>query len=266
MILQTLTLLDMKAKGATVLRSISTALSSRSWMSTQTTAYCLVAVSKFAKMGGTSNDMNCTYKINNSTAVTFNGKMPLKQVDMGIKGGTIAGKAEIQNNGKGILFARIITEGIPETGDQTSVESDLKLSINYTKMDGSDLNPEKLSQGTDFIAVVSITNPGTRGEYMQMALSQIFPSGWEIHNTRMDEAALPVKSDYPTYQDIRDDRVYTYFDISPTRTKTFRIILNAAYVGRFYLPTVYCEAMYDNTVNARKPGQWVEVVKAGEIN
>jgi uncharacterized protein YfaS (alpha-2-macroglobulin family) len=45
---------------------------------------------------------------------------------------------------------------------------------------------------------------------------------------------------------------------------TFRIVLNAAYVGRYYLPTVYCEAMYDNTINSRKPGKWVEVVKPGE--
>jgi len=39
--------------------------------------------------------------------------------------------------------------------------------------------------------------------------------------------------------------------------------LNAAYLGRFYLPTISTEAMYDNTVSARKPGKWVEVVKQG---
>jgi len=41
------------------------------------------------------------------------------------------------------------------------------------------------------------------------------------------------------------------------------ILLNASYVGRFYLPSVYCEAMYDNEINARKGGKWVEVVIPG---
>ena len=130
-------------------------------------------------------------------------------------------------------------------------------------MTGGIIDVTKLEQGTDFIAEVQITNPGTKGEYLQMALSQIFPSGWEIHNTRMEEAESVIKSDYPTYQDIRDDRVYTYFNISPYKTSTFRLVLNAAYVGRYYLPTIYCEAMYDNTINSRKPGKWVTVVKPG---
>lgn len=130
-------------------------------------------------------------------------------------------------------------------------------------MQGDAIDVDKLEQGTDFIAQVTITNPGLRGEYLQMALSQIFPSGWEIHNTRMDEAESVIKSDLPTYQDIRDDRVYTYFNISPYKSSTFRIVLNAAYIGRYYLPTIYCEAMYDNTINSRKPGKWVQVVKTG---
>jgi len=41
------------------------------------------------------------------------------------------------------------------------------------------------------------------------------------------------------------------------------VLLNAAYLGRFYLPTVYCEAMYDNEIYSRKAGRWVEVVEAG---
>ncbi len=264
MILETLTLLDMKTKAAPLVKSVSKALSSRNWMSTQTTAYCLIAVSKFAASGGgASTEMKYNVKINSLAPISLNTKLPVKQIDMQLKGAA-AGNVSITNNGSGILFARVILEGIPETGDQTNVDSDLKLNIAYTTMEGKTIDVAKLEQGTDFIAEVKITNPGTRGEYLQMALSQIFPSGWEIHNTRMDETESVIKSDYPTYQDIRDDRVYTYFNISPYKTSTFRIVLNAAYVGRYYLPTVYCEAMYDNTINSRKPGKWVEVVKAGE--
>lgn len=125
------------------------------------------------------------------------------------------------------------------------------------------MDVSKLEQGTDFYAEVLVTNPGYRGWYKEMALTQIFPSGWKIHNTRMDESASAIKSSAPIYQDIRDDRVYTYFNINAGKSMTFRIILNAAYTGRFYLPTVACEAMYDNTVSALKPTRWVEVEKPG---
>lgn len=264
MILETLTLLDMKTKAAPLVKSVSKALSSGYWMSTQTTAYCLIAVSKFASSGGgASSEMKYNVKINTNAPVSLNTKLPVKQIDMQLKGAA-PGNINVTNNGNGILFARVILEGIPETGDQTDVDNDLKVSINYTTMSGNQIDVTKQEQGTDFIAEVKITNPGLRGEYLQMALSQIFPSGWEIHNTRMDDAVSVIKSDYPTYQDIRDDRVYTYFNISPYKTSTFRIVLNAAYIGRFYLPTIYCEAMYDNTINSRKPGKWVEVVKPGQ--
>ena len=262
MILETLTLLDMKAKAAPLVKEISAELSKDQWMSTQTTAYCLIAVSKFAASGGASKEMKYNVQINKNAPIALNTQLPVKQIDMAMKGAA-PGNLTVTNNGTGVIFVRVILEGIPETGDQTAIDNDLKVDINYTDMEGNAIDVTKLEQGTDFIAEAKITNPGVRGEYLQMALSQIFPSGWEIHNTRMDDAESVIKSDYPTYQDIRDDRVYTFFDISPYKTKTFRIVLNAAYIGRYYLPTIYCEAMYDNTINSRKPGKWVEVVKPG---
>ncbi|MBA3901949.1 MAG: hypothetical protein H0X62_17390, partial [Bacteroidetes bacterium] len=170
-----------------------------------------------------------------------------------------------KNNSSGVLFARIILEGIPLTGDQTSAENNLSLNVRYTSMSGAVIDPVKLEQGTDFIAEVTIRNPAIKETYKQMALSQVFPSGWEIQNMRITDSESSVKSDVSTYQDIRDDRVYTYFNIAPGVVKTYRVVLNAAYCGKFYLPTIYCEAMYDNTINARQPGKWVEVVKPGKM-
>jgi uncharacterized protein YfaS (alpha-2-macroglobulin family) len=91
----------------------------------------------------------------------------------------------------------------------------------------------------------------------------MFPSGWEIFNARLSEyTKTETSASTYTYQDVRDDRVYTYFDIAPNSSKTFKIMLNASYLGKFYQPSVYCEAMYDNTINARIPGSWIEVVES----
>jgi uncharacterized protein YfaS (alpha-2-macroglobulin family) len=58
--------------------------------------------------------------------------------------------------------------------------------------------------------------------------------------------------------------VYTYFDLPKGGEKTYRIRLNAAYEGRYYLPGVHCAAMYDHSIFARETGQWVNVVRVGE--
>jgi uncharacterized protein YfaS (alpha-2-macroglobulin family) len=154
-------------------------------------------------------------------------------------------------------------DGIPAIGDMTSSENDLKMKVRYTDLNFKEINPSALEQGTDFIAEVTITHPGVRTNYQEMALTQIFPSGWEIRNLRMDEGESTKVADEPEYQDIRDDRVHSYFDLNRSETKTFRILLNATYLGEFYLPTVLCEAMYDNEITSHKAGKWVKVVEAG---
>jgi uncharacterized protein YfaS (alpha-2-macroglobulin family) len=90
----------------------------------------------------------------------------------------------------------------------------------------------------------------------------VFPSGWEINNLRLQGDEEFVKSSAFDYQDIRDDRVYTYFTLYTNERRTFRIMLTASYAGTYYLPAISCEAMYDKSIYARKKGQVVEVTKA----
>ena len=119
----------------------------------------------------------------------------------------------------------------------------------------------RLEQGTDFVAEVTLTHPGVRVNYKELALTQMFPSGWEIRNLRLDNMESSKVKSQPDYQDIRDDRVYSYFGLNKGETKTFVVMLNAAYLGEFFLPAVYCEAMYDNGIHATRAGKWVKVVK-----
>jgi uncharacterized protein YfaS (alpha-2-macroglobulin family) len=246
-----------------VLKKVAEELSQDSWMSTQTTAYCLISVAKFVSKNKLGGAIDFNYKVNGGEEVKATTQRSIAQIDLSTTS-LKSTNLEVKNNSKGLLYVRIILEGIPVTGDNTESENNLKMAINYTDMEGNKIDPVSLDQGTDFIAEVSVTNPGLRGHYQQMALTQIFPSGWEIHNTHMDEGPSAVKSSVPTYQDIRDDRVYTYFDINQYTTKTFRIVLNASYIGKFYLPSVSCEAMYDNSISSHKAGKWIEVKKPGE--
>jgi len=127
-------------------------------------------------------------------------------------------------------------------------------------MDGSRINPENIEQGTDFLYVVRVSNPGTSGDVENLALTQLIPSGWEIRNTRLEGNAVHEK-DIPDYRDIRDDRVMSYFDLDAGETKQFVVVVHAAFPGQYYLPPVSCEAMYNRDVRARLGGSVVEVIK-----
>ena len=51
--------------------------------------------------------------------------------------------------------------------------------------------------------------------------------------------------------------------VSPGEAQTIEVLAHASYVGKYYLPQIAVEPMYDATVNARTKGQWIEVVRAG---
>jgi uncharacterized protein YfaS (alpha-2-macroglobulin family) len=75
-----------------------------------------------------------------------------------------------------------------------------------------------------------------------------------------DTASAAAQSTAISYQDIRDDRVYSYIDYLPLgKQVTVRINLCAAYAGAFYLPPVSCEAMYNHLIRANTEGRWVSV-------
>jgi uncharacterized protein YfaS (alpha-2-macroglobulin family) len=85
------------------------------------------------------------------------------------------------------------------------------------------------------------------------------PSGWEIQNTRMYESNYGLKENEYDYRDFRDDRVYTYFGLNQGETKTFVVVLNAAYKGEYWQPAIWCEAMYTGNCYSRYPGNSVKV-------
>jgi len=100
------------------------------------------------------------------------------------------------------------------------------------------------------------------GDLEELALTQIFPPGWEILNARLQDLEnFQGSYDKPDYVDIRDDRVYTYFDLKAKQTIRFGIIINAAYLGEYYIPGISCEAMYNNQISSHKKGKALAIVK-----
>ena len=259
MILETLVLMNDRTKAAPLALKISESLTREYWMITQTTAYCLLSMAKFAGTSGTSKKLQFTYRINDGKTITANTEKPFSKVTLNFARSATDGKIQIENKGQGMLYARVVLSGIPQTGGERTMANNLSMKLEFKDINGSTVDVSRLTQGSDFMVVVTVTNPSLL-RYKDMALTQIFPSGWEIRNNRLFDFKSSQEVSVPNYQDFRDDRVLTYFDLARGQSKAFIIPLNASYVGRFYLPGIYCEAMYDNTVNAILEGQWIEVV------
>ena len=265
MILETLVQLKDLDKAGNLAKRVASQLSSGRWYGTQTVAYALLAIGKYVGDTSVGDQYNFAYQLGNSPSVNAGANTPIMNIEVPVDGNNDK-FLSLKNNSQGVLYAKLILSGQPTIGDQTAKSQDLKIAVKYLNLNGSPIDPARLEQGTDFVAQVAVTNPGNRGiRYDEMALTQIFPSGWEILNTRMSDIERFSDSATPEYQDIRDDRVYTYFDINRKATQVYTIQLNAAYEGRYYLPTVSCEAMYDNTIHARQPGEWVKVVAGGTL-
>jgi uncharacterized protein YfaS (alpha-2-macroglobulin family) len=255
MALETLLLLGQKQKAFEMATRLAKNLSSNEWMSTQTTAYSLYAMSKFAKINGGKGvtvQMNYGKNVQNITT-----DKAIVQRNLSVKSGS--NSIVLKNNKNNTLFVRIINSGILSVGNEQPMANNLSASIQFKDRKGNTIDLSKIAQGTELIAEVILTN--RKNEFVEnIALTQIVPSGFEIVNTRYTDYgnATENKADYI---DIRDDRANYYFSLKTNETRRFKMVLNASYLGKYYLPGLQCEAMYDHSFIARTAGQWVEIVK-----
>jgi uncharacterized protein YfaS (alpha-2-macroglobulin family) len=258
MILEALSYMNEKSRAEVLVQEVAKDLRSERWMSTQETAYGLMAICAYTgkKNGATKVSYSYTLGGNETKQITSNStisKTVFRDKDFSKKS-----TLKLVNKGETKLFVTVTTSGILTEGDKTARSTGIVMSARYFDMNGLPIKAERLTQGTEFQVQVTMRNPNKKSALRELALNQIFPSGWEIHNTRMDEMGFAVTA---RYQDFRDDRVFSYLDLAPGESRTVTIRLNAAYVGKFYLPSVYAEAMYDAKISALVPGKWIEVVK-----
>lgn len=257
-ILYTLTLLKNEEQALPLLKTICDNFNNEYWYSTQSIAWGLFAYMKWTEL--IPGDKNSPSTFN----MVFNGsksdqKILSKQVwSKDLRQNNDNNSLVIENNSDKPLYVTLTRKGIPMVSNATREEKGLSMKIDYLDMALKPADQKNLKQGSDFIMVVKITN-NTFSMIDNIALTEMVPSGWEIQNTRLYETDYGIKESTYDYRDFRDDRVNTYFSLTQGQTKTFVLILNAAYKGEFYQPAVWCEAMYIANCYSRYPGNPVKV-------
>jgi uncharacterized protein YfaS (alpha-2-macroglobulin family) len=249
---------------------IAKELADDSWYSTQTTAWALLAL---AHSYGSHDDV-ATFAVQNggATAAWQNlaSKKPIYRETLDQYQ---PNQLTLRNDGKQPLYVAISNRGVAANADEKVRSKGLSIETRFTTIDGKPLAPNALKSGTDFVAEVTVTNISDR-ELTNIALTQVVPSGWQIRNTRLEGVKENADIDY---QHIGDDRLVSYFALRPRggngnsdfywwrdnrqlqNSVTVKVLLNASFAGRFYLPGWQAEPMYDAQWSAASVGQWVDV-------
>ncbi len=248
MLLETYILLNRHDVASVLARNISNSLKAEDNFDTQSTAFSLMAMGQLAEK--LSGSLHFGWQLNGKAQKDIQSAKAMFVQDLTT---TDQGQVTLSNKGDGALnvaivsSAQLLHDTLPEINNQIS------LQVVYKDMNGRPLNLDQIPQGSDFVATITVTNNNPAAEYADLALTHILPSGWEIYESVIGKVAY-------TYQDIRDDRLLTYFDLHRGEKKSFSVRLQATYLGDFILPAIQCEGMYDTSVLARTKAGKTKVV------
>ncbi|MDR0473471.1 MAG: alpha-2-macroglobulin [Treponema sp.] len=247
MILETLILSGDTARTRPLFEELSAALSSEDWLSTQETAYSLIAMTPYMSSSPSSAmQLDCTLAGRNANV---NFTSPVTQLDMGELAGT-SGAFSLANRSASPVYARVTVKGLPAEGAEPSLEEGLTLTAEYRDVNGRKIDPASLKLGDDMEVRVTVQNAYAQA-VPETALVVILPASWEILNYRLSEES---SSSGFKYQDIRDDRVMSYFDLGRGQSKTVSFRVNKTYAGNYFQPAIHAYAMYDESIRALIPG------------
>jgi len=251
MILETLILLNSPEEaGRTkkLFEEITNTLSQDRWLSTQETAYALIALVPYmsgnAGTGAASLDYSAAGKTGNISFTTLAAEYSFENVT-----GTSAALSAT-NKSSFPVYVRYTAKGLPVEGKEPALSEGLSLTVEYRDVNKALIAPENLKLGDDMEISVRVRNTFSQ-TVEEAALIVPIPASWEIVNTRIGGNAF---SPNFRYQDIRDDRVLTYFNLNRGEERTITFSVNKAYEGSFFRPAIHVYAMYDESIRALIPG------------
>ena len=233
----------------TLFTDIAAVLSGDSWLSTQETAFALAAITHYMMRNAGNAELNVDFSIaGRSGTAVFSA--PIMEYPLGGVSGSDS-PFIITNRSDSPVYVTITVRGLPEEGVEPALSQGLALEVQYLNMEGQTIDPADLRLGQDMEVRVTVRNTSER-PVPEIALVLPFPASLEIINTRLAGTATP--SAAFNFQDIRDDRVMTYFDLARGQSRTFSFIVTKTYEGSFFRPAIHAYAMYDESIRALIPG------------
>jgi len=252
MVLDAFNTLGDSSRSMPIFRQIASDLSSGSSWSTQDLGFALMASLPYLSQLG-SGTATVAYAYDGGSGSVALSRA-IARVPLAVRSGTVS--VRLDNGGTVPLYARIVATGTPAPGQERYRSEGLSLAVKYMDTAENAVDPDRVALGSDIMVELAVRN--VSGDALtDLALTFRTPSGWEPGNMRVgrsDDTGTQAPAAFD-YQDIRDDRVMTYFGLQRGETRRFRFFVNKAYDGAFFLPAATVEAMYRPDVFAVLPGR-----------
>ena len=235
-------------KADSAAKRIAETLASDKWLSTQETAWSLFSLIPF---------YTAKAKIPSSYEITANGEKTERELSGGTAIETLKAaetptqSITVANKGDKMLFGTLTAKGMSKAGTETEQNSGIRMVVS-----GLQLAAEK-STGESVEIQIQITNTSGK-DLKNIALTVPVPTGFEFANERLSSGTSATDS---SYQDFRDDAIYTYFDLKKGGAVAFSFNATLAYKGEYVVPAIHAEAMYDNEISAVHPGFRIKTEK-----
>lgn len=208
--------------------------------STQDQAWSFLALGKAANLNADA-DVNVDILIGNKKLASFNGR------DISISSNELNGaEISLKGSGKGEVYYFWSSEGVKV--NEKVKEKDSYMAVRRTYYDYRTGDPvNSFTQGQMIVA--KITLQGFERSAENILVTDMIPSGFEIENPRLTEVGrLNVNSSNlmnVQFSDIRDDRMIISTELIRNKTTEFYYLLRVVNKGKFELPAIGAEAMYD---------------------
>lgn len=213
-------------------------LMSEHWLSTSDCAFSLIALSQYYKKHQVGKGLQHVVTVDGKQVAEVKSHKFAWSQELPVAGASC--RLAWRNTSDAEMYVTLTTQGTATQGKVERMNQGLEVTARYTTDDDKPLTVSELAQSTTFRCAVTISN--TAGTDLEnIAVTHILPAGWEILSA---SGAGTIH-----YQDRRDDRLLSYIDLlRKGESVTIRLNLSATYAGRFYLPSVQAEAMYDAKV------------------
>ncbi|GAA4026981.1 alpha-2-macroglobulin family protein [Hymenobacter glaciei] len=222
-----------------IARQLSRQMKASPWLSTQESAFALLALGKMARQNARSTATASLF-IDGKPAGKFDGK------DLTVR--NVANRnVSIRTAGKGSLYYFWETEGISAGGQVREEDSYLKVRRQFLNRDGVPLGTPSFRQNDLVVVRITIEAGEAAGEIKNVAITDLLPAGLEIENPRIGalrELAWAKDAATPDYLDVRDDRI-NLFTTATSSPKSFYYLCRAVSKGTFKLGPVNADAMYN---------------------
>lgn len=154
------------------------------------------------------------------------------------------------------IYYQTVMAGFETTIPEKEIKDGLEVNREFTTLDGKKV--DSLKAGDDVLVKVSFRSQ--KGSLANIALVDMLSAGLEadIESIRSDK--YNKGSWRPDYVDVREDRVIIYGTVTD-KINTFTYKAKAANTGKFTVPPMFAESMYNKDIRAIAPQKMLIIEK-----